>query len=145
LENEELKEALRGAVEEVMRLPAIRRRKNIRCAYVVKVGYEEIRKLRNEGYSYDTICAALVAKGVFDEGAAPKSLGMAFRRETSRRARREQRENGKPEREKSAAADKPDISSQEAREKRVRELTGGPVIKAGAGTIRKLPGGTFEF
>ena len=145
MENEKIGEALEGAFETVLRVPAVRRRKNIRYAYTVKVGYEKIQKLRDEGYTYDTICEALVAKGVFDEGADSANLRSAYRRETKRRARRDQIERERAESEKGGEKPEKDTLAAESRKKLTRELTGGKFVDTGAGAVRKLPNGSFEF
>ena len=90
METQTIEEALKGAVASIRKTPVVRRRKNVSYAVVVKVGYEEIQKLRNDGYSYDIICRTLSENGALDVDASPKNLCTAFLRETKRRLLRTQ-------------------------------------------------------
>jgi len=85
LETESIEAALKSAVESIRKTPAVRRRKNVSYAVVAKVGFDEIQKLSNDGYSYDIICKMLTENGALDAGANPKYLSRAFLRETKRR------------------------------------------------------------
>jgi hypothetical protein len=60
---------------------------NISYATIAKIVYENIKQFRNNGYSYDIICKAFVESGLLAKGAKPKSLCMAFLRETNYRLR----------------------------------------------------------
>jgi len=90
METQSIEAAVKVAAESIRMSPAVRRRKNVSYAIVVKVGYEEIRKLRNDGYSYDIICKMLSENGALDYNASPKNLCTAFLRETKRRFSRVQ-------------------------------------------------------
>ncbi|MDR3331811.1 MAG: hypothetical protein LBT08_04215 [Synergistaceae bacterium] len=52
---------------------------------VVKMGYEDIRELRERGYSFKAILDELVEAGFFPEDADPKYLCQAYAREKKRR------------------------------------------------------------
>jgi hypothetical protein len=88
LKIQDMKTAVKNAADCIRHTPAVRNRKNVIYAIVVKVGYEEIKKLRDDGYSYDIICKMLSENGALGVGASPKSLCTAFLRETKRRLSR---------------------------------------------------------
>jgi hypothetical protein len=167
LENEDIKEALRHAVKSVREKPAVKRHKNISFSLAVKTGYDEIRALRDEGYSFEIICEEFVLNGVLPEGANPKALCSAFLRERKRKDRNSrvpaQAVQKPPGREKSGVADitppanvknaGPDKktappkneSDDEARAKeRIKDLT-SILVDTGTGVIRKFTDGSFEF
>lgn len=157
----DIRDAMKGVAESVRENAAVRRRKNVSYALVAKAGYDEIQKLRKDGYSYDVICEALVSKGILGEGAAPKILSMAFLREEKRRNKREQEraEGGKEEKREEKPSVKPARDGGEQKgskereaahkpkedsEDRLKDLTSS-VVDTGTGQIRKLPNGSFEF
>jgi hypothetical protein len=88
LDTDELRELLKDAVVSVRKRAPIRRRNDVSYALVVKTGYDEILKLREDGYSYDVICEVFAEKGLFPNGANPKSFRSAFLRETNRRGKK---------------------------------------------------------
>jgi hypothetical protein len=88
LDIDELRGLLKDAVISVRKRAPIRRRNDISYALVVKTGYEEILKLREDGYSYDVICEVFAENGFFPNGANPKSFRSAFLRETNRREKK---------------------------------------------------------
>jgi hypothetical protein len=148
-------------VETVRRVPAMRRRKNIRYAHVAKVGYEEIQQLRDDGYSYDTIRDDLVARGVFEEGAASGNLCSAFLRERKRRAMSERPEaerSGWKEAKKPRESEtptvihevpkpepaKPNIQKKSEEREFVRKITGS-TEETGLGKLTRHSDGSFDF
>jgi hypothetical protein len=88
-----IKEALKEAVEALRKTPPTQRRDNASYSLAVRSGYEDIKQLREDGYSYDVICEALSEKGVLQPNAKPKNLCSAFLRETKRREKRAMRAN----------------------------------------------------
>jgi hypothetical protein len=88
MDAKDIGEAIRTAAESIRMTPPVRRRENAVYALAVKSGYGEIRKLREEGYSYEVICATLSEQGVLPIGASPKNFCSAFLRETKRREKR---------------------------------------------------------
>jgi hypothetical protein len=88
LDTDELRGLLKDAVISVRKRAPIRRRDDVSYALVVKIGYEEILRLREDGYSYDVICEVFAENGLFPNGANPKSLRSAFLRETNRREKK---------------------------------------------------------
>jgi len=138
LETQSIKAAVKGAVESIRKTPAVRRRKNVSYAVVVKVGYEEIQKLRNDGYSYDVICKMLSENGALDTEARPKNLCTAFLRETKRRLLRAQ-VNASTLKTSSAPVEKT-----EQEKEWTRKMT-GTVVDTGLGTIIKHTDGSFEY
>jgi len=124
-------------------------------ALVVKVGYEEIQKLRNDGYSYDIICETLSENGVLDVGASPKNLCSAFLRETKRRLIRQQasgrnidastKTNVETEPLTSGAnSPNSDGKATEKEREKVRRLT-DTTVDTGLGKIIKHTDGSFDF
>jgi len=85
METRDIEAAMKSAAESLRKTPAVRRRKNVSYAIVVKVGYEDIQELRNDGYSFDVICKTLSEKGALCVGASPKYFRTAFLREKKRR------------------------------------------------------------
>ena len=152
---------MKGAVDSIRKMPAVRRRKNVSYAVVVKVGYEEIQKLRNDGYSYDIICRTLSENGALDVDASPKNLCTAFLRETKRRLLRTQvnasyREVDRisvPTEKTSLVTAKPNNATQNNggetgktdQEKEKKLKITGTVVNTGLGTIIKNPDGSFEY
>jgi hypothetical protein len=88
LDTDEIKGLLENAVISVRKRPPIKRRDDVSYALVVKAGYEEILKLREDDYSYDVICEVFAENGLFPNGANPKTFRSAFIRETNRREKK---------------------------------------------------------
>ena len=147
MEAQSIEAAIKGAADSIRRTPAVRRRKNASYAIVVKVGYEEIQKLRNDGYSYDIICKMLSENGALGVDANPKNLCTAFMRETKRRHSRVQANSSIPranvvpagERSKTGEADKTEQDNE-----RTRRMT-GRVVDTGLGKITKNSDGSFDY
>jgi hypothetical protein len=89
LDTDEIRGLLENAVVSVRKRAPIRRRDDVSYALVVKTGYEEILKLREDGYSYDIICEVFAENGLFPNGANPKTFRSAFLRETNRREKKQ--------------------------------------------------------
>jgi hypothetical protein len=79
---------IREAVEAIRKTPPIQRRKNASYSIIVRTGYDDIKQLRADGYSYDVICEVFAEKGVLQPNANPKNLCSAFLREMKRREKR---------------------------------------------------------
>ena len=154
-----IESAVKNAAESIRKTPAVRRRKNVSYALVVKVGYEEIQKLRNDGYSYDVICNMLSEYGALDAGSNPKNLCSAFLRETKRRLSRQKanqsvfRENNVPAEKADSIAQNPQKATRnnggeaiktEGEKERVQPAM-GTVVNTGLGQIIKRPDGSFEY
>ena len=159
METEKIETVLKDAVDSIRKTPAVRRRKNVSYALVVKVGYEEIEKLRNDGYSYDIICKILSENSLLDADANPKNLCTAFLRETKRRLSRQKanqsifRESNVPAEKADSRAVNPNKAIQnnggeaiktEGEKERVRPSM-GTVVNTGLGQIIKRPDGSFEY
>jgi hypothetical protein len=157
---ENIREKLREAAESVRQRAALKNCKNISYASVVKTGYEEIQKLREEGYTYNVICEAFIERGILKDSATPKGLSTIFQRETKHRAKLsegagERREN-KQEKSASKITQNEEAGLKNAKKQgqekvpeddvteRLKQLT-GTVVDTGTGKIRKMPGGTFEI
>ena len=147
MEIENIEASVKCAVDSVRKTIAVRRRKNVSYAIVVKVGYEEIQKLRSDGYSYDIICKMLSENGALGVDANPKNLCTAFLRETKRRLSRVQVNSSIPranvvsagERSKTGEADKTERDNE-----RTRRMT-GRVVDTGLGKIIKNTDGSFDY
>ena len=85
-----LEEAVKDAVNLLKGTPAIRRRGDVSYTFVVRVGYDEIKKLKSDGYTWDAICEALSKSGALNADASAKNLCSAFIREVKRRAKHQQ-------------------------------------------------------
>jgi hypothetical protein len=160
--DENIREKLREAAESVRQRAALKNYKNVSYASVVRTGYEEIQKLREEGYTYNVICEAFVERGILKESATPKGLSTIFQRETKRRAKLSERSGNGGSREnnqgkkasiitkneeaglKNAKKKEPEETREDDVTERLKQLT-GTVVDTGTGKIRKMPGGTFEF
>ena len=156
METENLETALKSAVDSIRKTPAVRRRRNVSYAVVAKVGYEEIQKLRNDGYSYEIICKMFAEHGVLGVGASPKNLCRAFLRETKRRFSRTQ--VNAPNRGSSrvntpagmvnSGSVNPNKAAQNKggeAEKELDRKTPGTVANTGFGKIIKRSDGSFEY
>jgi hypothetical protein len=80
LDTDEIKGLLKNAVISVRKNPPIKRRDDVSYSRVVKAGYEEILKLREDGYSYDVICEVFREtnrRGKKLKTAIPKNPGAA--------------------------------------------------------------------
>jgi len=157
LDIQSLEEALRRSIDSVREAPAVRRRGDVSYALVVKVGYEEIQKLRSDGYSYDVICETLSRNGVLDTGASPKNLCSAFLRETKRRLKRQQTPGHNIDASMKTDAGTtpvaPDtngvrtgekVAEKESEKARIRRLT-GTIVNTGLGEIVKHTDGSFDL
>jgi hypothetical protein len=162
LETEFIEAAVKGAAEQIRKTPAVSKRKNVSYAIVVKVGYEEIQKLRDDGYSYDIICKILSENGTLDAVANPKNFCTAFLRETKRRLSRIQRNNSNGGTNRvNAPAEKTDsiaensnkaaqnnergeVKKTEREKEQIRAKT-GTVVDTGLGRIIKHPDGSFDY
>jgi len=162
LETQRIESAVKEAAESIRKTPAVRRRKNVSYAAVVKVGYEEIQKLRNDGYSYDVICEVLSEKGVLAVDASPKNLRTAFMREAKRRFSRTQEESStnianigsmKKVMQDGLAAINPngaapkkkaEAGKTETMEERIKRMTSN-TVHIGTGTIIKHADGSFDY
>lgn len=159
MEVQNIEAALEKAFDSIRKRPAYRRRKNVSYAVVVKVGYEEIQKLRSDGYSYDVICRALSQNGALHISASPKHLCTAFLREKKRRLARVQENapNGESSRfnaqtkKMSQATTSPNMSVMskgimpEKVDQRETKIRSTRVIQTGLGKIIRKPDGSFEY
>ena len=149
MEIQSIEAAVKDAAESIRKTPAVRRRENVSYAIVVKVGYEEIQKLRNDGYSYDIICKMLSENGALNVDASPKSLCTAFLRETKRRLSRTQANSSIPKAssatvEKAAQNNGGESKKTERGKEQVRTATGA-VVNTGLGIIVKNSDGSFDY
>lgn len=85
LDFQNMEAAIKNAADSVRKMPAVRKGSNVNYAIVVKFGYEEIKKLREEGYGYDIICKMFSENGLLCANANHKTFCTAFLRETRRR------------------------------------------------------------
>lgn len=145
MDTDDIGVTLKRAVDSIRSRPAVRRRANAPYALVARAGYEEVRKLREDGYSYDVICEEFAKKDLLPEGANPKTLCSAFLREKKRRRKRNvqsadtaDKPTGAPLAERVKPAD--DTTEKE----RIRKLT-GTTVNMGLGNITKHADGSFEF
>jgi hypothetical protein len=77
-------ESLHSVLESLATKPP-RRKGRHSYSYVVKMGFDDICKLRLRGYSFQSILDGLVEAGFFDEDADVKYLCQAFSRERKKR------------------------------------------------------------
>ena len=149
METQSIEAALKSAVDSIRRTPAIRRRKNVSYVTVVKVGYEEIQKLRSDGYSYDIICKILSENGALGVDASPKNLCTAFLREKNRRLSRTQTASQNPRASSSLTGKANQNNGGEAKkteqEKGQTRAMAGTVVDTGTGKIIKRMDGSFEY
>jgi hypothetical protein len=156
LETQSIEAAVKGAVDSIRKIPAVRRRKNVSYAVVVKVGYEEIQKLKDDGYSYEIICKMLSENGALDVNASPKNLCTAFLRETKRRlSRARMNSSNKAASGIYAPAEKivPAAVNQNnggeanktERDKEQARTQTGTVVDTGLGKIIKNTDGSFDY
>ena len=138
-----LKESLKNAADLLKETPAIRRRENMDYALVVRTGYEEIKKLRDEGHSWDIICETLSKTGALNAGAKPKNLCSAFLREAKRRLKRQQAPGRNI---KASAGATPDIKAagEESEKEKIRRLT-STTVETGQGKRVKHTDGSFDL
>jgi len=151
LEAQSVEAAVKCAADSIRKTHVGTKRRNSEYAIVVKIGYDEIQKLRDDGYGYDIICKTLSENGTLDVDASPKNLCTAFLRE---RKRRQSRTHGRPSiakpsggmAEKSKAVES--INREAARAEPENEQTkklGGRVISTGLGNIIKNTDGSFDY
>jgi hypothetical protein len=157
LDTDELRGLLESAVISVRKRAPIRRRDDVSYAMVVKTGYEEILRLREDGYSYDVICEVFAEKGLFPNGANPKSFRSAFLRETNRREKKLKAaisKNPGPAQKAAAPVVKTDNTAgviapkpkdKEASEKAWFRQQTSTVIDTGLGKIVKHSDGSFDY
>jgi hypothetical protein len=159
LDTKEIVESVRLAADSLRKLPAAKRHANVSYSLVVKAGYEEIRGLREDGYSFDLVCETLTKYGILPEYANPKALCTAFLREKKRREKRDaQKRDGtkktvtpvtglnlpvKPLT-KAPEAAKTNLDNETAEKERIRKMT-GVTVNTGLGTIVKHSDGTFDI
>ena len=151
--------AVKDAAELIRKTPAIGSHKNASYAIVVKVGYEEIQKLRNDGYGYDIICKTLSDKGALAVDAKPKYLRIAFMRETKRRLSRTRMNSSTPGpgsgsmRKATSVTASPnkvvqnktgETNRAEQEQERINKMT-REVINTGTGKVVKNADGTFDY
>jgi hypothetical protein len=153
LETRDIDELVRSAAGSLRKQPAIRRRCNVSYALVVKAGYEEILRLRADGYSYGLICEAFTENGLLPERSNPKALCSVFLREKKRREKKVQSSDavGKNAIPKSSETEpvKPDSGASRApttekAEDRAKALTGSAEETA-LGKLTKHADGSFDF
>ena len=155
LDTKDIGESVRFAADSLRKLPAIRRRANVSYSLVVKTGYEEIRGLREDGYSYDLICEVFAQNGLLYGRTNPKSLCTAFLREKKRREKKAQSSGvvkkdvisttpkAEPAKPDSGAPSSPSMENEKA-EERVKMLTGSEEDTA-RGKLTKHSDGSFDF
>jgi hypothetical protein len=148
LDTEGICESVRFAADSLRKLPAIRRRANVSYSLVVKAGYEEIRGLREDGYSYDLICEVFAQNGLLHGHTNPKALCTAFLREKKRRERKVQ-SSGVVKKDVISATPKaepakPDFSDPLAGKEKIKALTGSAEETA-LGKLTKHSDGSFDF
>jgi hypothetical protein len=149
-------ESVRLAADSLRKLPAIRRRGNVSYSLVVKAGYEEIRGLREDGYSYDLIREAFAQNGILPEHANPKALCNAFLREKKRREKRGVQKHYTVKMTTTTGGDmnlplteapaqeKQNLGDEAAEKERIRKMT-SITVDTGLGTIVKHSDGTFDL
>lgn len=157
LDTDELRELLKDAVVSVRKRAPVKRRNDVSYALVVKTGYDEILRLREDGYSYDIICEVFAENGLFPNGANPKSLRSAFFRETNRREKKLKAEITKNQgtaQKAAASAIKTDSPAngivvkprdKEATEKEWFRQQTSAVVDTGLGKIIKHSNGSFDY
>jgi hypothetical protein len=155
LDTDEIRGLLKNAVTSVRKRAPIRRRDDVSYALIAKTGYEEILKLREDGYSYDIICEVFAESGLFPNGANPKTFRSAFLRETNRREKKLKAaipENPGAAQKADAPAVKTDSPAnviapkpKDVSEKEwIRKQTSA-VIDTGLGRIVKYSDGSFDY
>jgi hypothetical protein len=150
---------LQAAVHSVRSRVAMKGHKNAKYSLIVKTGYDEILKLREEGYSYNVICEVFAENGLLPNGANPKTFCSAFLREMKRREKRQKigaPQNPDTEKTVSVASVKTDkaikkvAQEMEAPEEAavekewIRKLD-GIEVDTGRGKITKHSDGSFDF
>ncbi|MDR1471467.1 MAG: hypothetical protein LBS75_03000 [Synergistaceae bacterium] len=78
-------DSLHSVLESLATKPP-RRKGRHSYSYVVKMGFDDICKLRLRGYSFQSILDGLVEAGFLDDDADVKYLCQAFSREKKKRA-----------------------------------------------------------
>jgi hypothetical protein len=155
LDMRDICDLVKRTADSLRKLPSAKRHANISFALVVKSGYEEIRKLREDGYSFDLICEAFARNGLLSEYAKPNSLRTAFSREKSRREQKDtQKQNAVMDKAKPAVKGNVSLKSPEpqkanaddntAENERIRKMT-GITVNTGLGEVVKHSDGTFDF
>jgi hypothetical protein len=156
LDTDEIRGLLKNAVTSVRKRAPVKRHNDVSYALVVKTGYEEILKLREDGYSYDVICEVFAENGLFPNGANPKTFRSAFLRETVRREKKLKaaipKNAGvaqkavpavKTDRPANGIAPKP--KDKEASEKEWILKQTSTVVDTGLGKIIKYSDGSFDY
>ena len=153
METKDFEEALEQAGELLVRETPLNRNMNQIYSKTMRSAFENVRKVRADGFGFTQICGAFAEAGLLPRQAHPHSFRQAFYREAKRRDREKEllkrikddidasKKEAIPERPKTEPAKtSPDAGLTE----KIKTLTSSKK-ETGLGTLTRHSDGSFDF